>query len=315
MSTYRLRARDRVNLSSRLPVELLNTVINFVCGKRELYQLCQASKLLRSMADQRLYLLYFGHSELGKSDIRGLLQHPRFETIVNTITIDLNRRPRSCRRQSPTGRPCDCDKLDKALGDALTNLLSLRLMRLRCHLCDIESRDRHQWLLTLKTRSLRELAFSCICSRTDEGIKKALEHLQVSCMESVVNLSYWNPFPVSSLTKEAMGSYCLDMGTLPNLRHIRHQGRPIHNILLGHRHVTRLSASLGSSSMIDYKSLWKKPGRLTHVTIQFNDNTLGEFFEAILADPTPFRNLQHIGSIPLVSLTCLVSYITSSYFL
>jgi hypothetical protein len=310
MSTFPLRTKTLLNRSSRLPIELLNAVVSFVHGKGELYQLCRASKLLRSMAEQRLYLLHFRHSELAKANIRELLQHPRFETLINSVSIVLRRSPRLCGVRWPPGVPCSCDETDQKLGAALNNLLGLRFLWLECWICEVESQGRHRWLLTLKTRSLQELKFRCCCSPTDANVERAIELFETPCMASVINLSYRvaYPFPSSGRT-EIPSSYSLDMALLPKLRHLQHAGQNIHNLLLHHHHnITRLSASLATLSMIDYKELWKFHTKLTHMSLRFNEDGYEEFFNSVIDDPTPFRNLQHIGTIPLVSLTCLVGH-------
>ncbi|PVG01448.1 hypothetical protein CPB86DRAFT_781666 [Serendipita vermifera] len=303
MSSHQLPRRVAINGSFRLPIELIHAIIDFIYGKQELYQLCRTSKLLRSMADGRLYQLYFARSHLAACDIRDFLQHPRFEALINTIHIILRRR-QTCVRTTSFGPPCICDILDKDLGKALHGLLNLKTLRLKCYLCKIGPRERHKWLQTLKTRVLQELWFSCQCSPPITKIEKALEYFKAPCMASVINFYYWRISPKFT-NHEDPRSLPLDRAILPNMRHFQHGGHTYHEFLLLHHPFTRISATLASITMFNHRDLWNMRGKLTHMSIKFYQVGSDNFFDAIVEDPTPFRNLQHIGTISLAASTCI----------
>ncbi|PVG01449.1 hypothetical protein CPB86DRAFT_781668 [Serendipita vermifera] len=301
MSAYWLRRRAIINGSSRLPTELLDAIVSFVYGKEELYQLSRSSKLLRSIANPRLYQLYFSRSDLSRTHILNLLQHPYFEVIVNTITISLATRG-SCRRTSPSGPPCACDKLDRKLGRALRDLLRLKTLRLNCWLCPVESQERHRWLLTLKTRTLQEFKFHCHCLPWETATEKAIEYFKAPCMASVTRLSYQGREPW--LFRQIISKPCsLEKTILPKLQHLHYGDQAIHQLLLRHHPFTRLNGYLPKFTMTSQEDLWNTQGLLTHIGLYLYQSDYDRFLRAVIRDCAPFRNLQHIGTILLGSQT------------
>jgi hypothetical protein len=316
----RLRRRGQFIGLAKLPTELLNAVIDYVYGKGELYQLCRTTKAVRSMAEPRLYQLHFRRSDMAQADILVLLQHTRFELILNTITLELDgkdcsrnkvqRRVGQRLRSSHRGDRCSCDELDEALGNALIDLPSLRVLRLRCTLCSNVPSTRHGYLLALKTRSLKELKLICYCKNEDSASEeKLVESLAVPCMASL-NTLYLFTHRTKSVKGENLEGFLKNKEIIPDLQHLHHFGYHnefgIHDVLLRHYPITRLSSE-AIINQITYESLLSTQGRLTHMSIDFLEERCVEFFHALIKNPTPFRSLQHIGTLLLSSQTCQVS--------
>ncbi|PVG01445.1 hypothetical protein CPB86DRAFT_795117 [Serendipita vermifera] len=241
MWNSRVRRQRKTIEPVKLPVELIDAVVNLVYGKRELYYLCLTSRMLRSIAEPMLYQFHFGRSNQAEADIRILLSHPRFETIVNTIFIELDRweycrkvKWDNSRTEHGASRielsppPCSCDELDSAVGRALNDLLNLRVLRLECTLCHDVPHDRHGYLLTLKTRSLKEIRVNCVCTPEDEtDANKLVEILTAPCMESVTTFDMFTQ-RTNTLKGETLEPFFKDAAILPNLRHLNHRyPRPI----------------------------------------------------------------------------------------
>jgi hypothetical protein len=298
-------------MSSRLPTELLYAILYFVYGKAQLYRLCLTSKLLRSVAEPRLYQLYFKGDVLRFKRFQDLLLHPRFGTIINSLHIIMGPQYGRCKGTSPPEGSCLCDKIDETIGNALSDLLSLEILRLGCFLCGVDSPRRHRWLLTLKTRSLRAFTFNCGCCSIE-----AVELLTAPFMESVTTLDSFHRADRSRRVEEQLGSLSLNRSILPNLRYLHHCGDEIYNLILRHLPITRLatpSESSNGSSRLNRQDLWNTRGRLTHMCLTFLDyEEFKEFFKAMVDDPLPFRNLQHLGTFVLISETGSVSLNTMS---
>jgi hypothetical protein len=294
-----------------------------VDGKKELYELCQTSKLIRSIAEPLLYRLHFCNSELAqRNDIRVLVQHPTFETIVNTIYIDLprwkycsswDRKPRYFKL--PFRNYCSCDELDETLGRSLASLTGLKILRVSCSLCPVQGQyERHVYLRTLKTRSLHTIMFTCSChgaTPDKESNKKMMETFTAPCLASVTSLM-WSREQTSWTTNEESEPR-MNTNMLPNLQHLHHGGEELHNLLLRHCPITRLSATLlsATSTRLNYNSLKTSRDRLTHISINLFFNASRRFFKAVVHDAESFRNLRHIGTFVLKTATCLVSCIIS----
>ncbi|PVG01397.1 hypothetical protein CPB86DRAFT_871145 [Serendipita vermifera] len=294
----------------KLPTELLIEIINFVEGKKELYRLCRTSRLLRTVAEPLLYARHFGHSELAKKmDIRVLFRHPHFETIINTISLKLIRW-NYCQHLMLKGGykphrpllPCSCREFDEAVGRALNCLLNLRVLRLYCSLCQTDSQERHGYISTLNTRVLQEVKFSCYCSIMDE--KRVAKCLSAPCMTSVTTLG-WHSLRGTSAKGGYLESLLVKDGILPNLSHLRHWGDDISNLLLRYRPITQLSSTVTSDGIPRLEDLKRNDGLMTHMSIYAHFGASEPLFNIIAQDPSPFRNLQHIGTLILHSETCL----------
>jgi hypothetical protein len=294
---------------------LLILVINLTDGKKELYQLCRTSKLLRSIAEPLLYQLHFCNSELArKQEIRIIIQHPRFEVIVNTISINLyGWESCSLREKLPrylkflrSRDPCSCNALDKTVGRSLASLISLRTLRICCYLCPVErSYERHAYLGALKTRSLDTIRFICNCATKYKQDKEyIIGILTAPCMTSVTSLTWISG---RTLSRADSSKSLINQDMLPNLRHLHHTGEDLHNLLLQNCSTTRLSATLSLDSGLNYDSLKMNRHRLTHLSVGFSWNSRVDLFRTVAHDTQSFRNLQHLGTFVLRRGTCLVS--------
>lgn len=283
-----------------------------VNGKKELYQLCRSSKLLRSFAEPRLYQAHFSRSKLAKVDIRTLIQHPRFEVLVNSLTIELIYwdlcekwvPKRGLFGSAPPLRPCSCDELDGRLGRSLNGLINLKVLRLSCRLCSTTSNRRHGYLLTLQTRSLQQVRFRCGCSPMDKmGMEKVVENIAAPCMASVTALGWHNP-ATARFEEEFWGPLQENLQLLKNLSHFDFEGGALDTLFLRHCPITRLSSSELSIAAINYEDLKRLQGQLTHLSLHYHGGGSVDLFRAMAQDPSPFQNLQHIGTFPLQSSTC-----------
>jgi hypothetical protein len=276
----------------------------------ELYHLCRTSRLLWSIAEPRLFERHFRHSEQAQMmDIRSILCHPRFDLLINTLSLRLTRelgQANSCgmiRLRDSREIPCSCDKLDEELGTVLNSLLNLKALRLHCTCCKGSLHERHRYLATLQTTVLQKVTFSCTCSIMDE--KRVVKYLGASCMSSVATLRWYSRGEVSlsGYLQEGLSS----SNILPKLRNIYHDGSKLNHLLLRHRPIQKVSSiCLDSSGGPLYEDLMNKRGVLTHIHVQAQ-LVAKPLLDAIAADPLPFRNLRHLGTFRLTSSTCLVS--------
>jgi hypothetical protein len=292
-------------------------VVNLIYKRRELFQLCRTCRLFRTIAEPKLYKSYFAQSKwFEKADIRQVIGHPRLETILNTVTLQLHswkycdqgrkwRRPSFLARREDT---CSCDTLDKILGRSIQNLVNLRVLRLDCQLCWVISHERHGWICSLETRVLQEINFACWCSRMHE--RSIIEAFSAPHMSSVTTLG-WHPRR-SVAPKEGLLEPLLEKDdTLPRLRCLDHQSSEIDNLLLRYKPINRLSCMFDPAGELDYETLKDNHGRITHLNVRFvRLSSYGlSFFDTMAKDLGFFRNLQHIGSFPLTSRSSVVSYI------
>jgi hypothetical protein len=294
--------------SAKLPAEILINVVDFTTEKQALYQLCRTSKLFRAIAEPILYERHFRRNDLTENiNIRILLQHSRFELIVNTISIKLERW-KYCQRlqgfQTTRSGQCSCDLLDEDLGKGLRDLLNLKVLRLECSLCEVSSHKRHNYLSTLKTRVLQEINFDCFCSQ----MKKEMltKTLGAPCMASVATLK-WYATGVALAKKEFLEPFLANPDILPNLRHLHHRGAELYQLLLSHRPITRLSGDIILSSTLAFGDLMLIDDSLSHLSLQIGKGHFGQFLATVVRNPLPFRNLQHIGVFYLESALCSVS--------
>ncbi|PVG01392.1 hypothetical protein CPB86DRAFT_781616 [Serendipita vermifera] len=283
---------------SRLPTELLITIVGLINGAKDLARLCRVSKLLRTIAEPRLYRRHFGRSRLAQSDIRVLLQHPRFEAIVNVLEIQFF--PwRYCRKWYPKracfmrNTPCHCDELDKSLGMALKDLLNLRVFRFSCSLCPPKAYERHRFFTTLQTRVLGKLHFSCDCSSWDET--RVVESFRAPCMTSVVILGWDTRTPTSGGLLEFE---LAENKILPNLRSIHYQwGNPT-LLFLQYAPITRLHARVFDKRILEYQG-----DQQTQIRAKNGPKPHGPSLRATPEAISLFQNLRHIGRFVLTSST------------
>ncbi|PVG01398.1 hypothetical protein CPB86DRAFT_823667 [Serendipita vermifera] len=281
----------------RLPDEILITIIHFVHRKRELFELCLSSRLLRDIATPILYRHHFGNSYMAEEhDLHKILQHPQFEHMVNTFSIRLS--SRNCKSKGwtdPWSRSqCSCAELDEELGAILTDLPNIKVLDIMCTLCPAYGYNRHQYLARLKTRLLREVEFECHCSTEKE--EAVMEILGALCMTSLTALGlYWSGG--SSGGSQRFESFIKDNRILPNLQELHHSGCTTTDLLLRHRPIMRLAVRLSSQVEDILRSgyLWKGNTLPTHLNLfKVKVETLVEVMDQ---DPNPLRNLRHLGTL------------------
>ncbi|PVG01380.1 hypothetical protein CPB86DRAFT_101505 [Serendipita vermifera] len=282
----------------RLPNEIFIAIVHFVHGKKELYALCLCNRLFRDLATPFLYLDHFGDSHLAKHhDLRVLLQHPRFEYIVNTLYTCLS--PVNCKKErsidtlSRSRSSCSCTALDEELGTVLINLRNLKVLNIQCTLCSVPNCDRHQYFVHLKTRVLQLMRLECSCC--EAGAKEVTRILGAPCMDSVTSLNLRFSGNRSD-DGNRFESFFMDTRVLPNLREIHHHGNRFHHLLLQYRPINRLRASLfcDNNALLTGGGLWKGNKTLTHLHLPWFK--LEHLVEIIEQDTNPLRNLQHIGA-------------------
>jgi hypothetical protein len=292
-------------------------VVNLIYDRRELCQLCRTCRLFRTIAEPKLYSDYFAQSKwFEKANIRQVIGHSRLETILNTITLQLpswkycdqhkrkRKRPSFLELREDT---CSCDTVDELVGRSVRSLLNLKVLRLECQLCWVDSHERHGWICTLKTRVLKEMNFTCYCSQFDENTTK--NAFSAPYMSSVTTLG-WHPRRSMALKEDILESLLKRDDILPHLRYLDHQSSELDNLLLRYKPIIRLSGLFDLAGRLDYESLKNKSKRITHLNVSFfRSSSHGlAFFDTIAKDIGFFRNLQYIGSFPLTSRSFSVSY-------
>jgi hypothetical protein len=302
----------------RLPTELLIIILNYVYGRVELSRLCRTCRLFRTIVEPRLYHLHFRSSKWYRgADIHRFIQHARLELILNTVTLELygwkycdgqrnSREPAFLKNSRQHQVTCTCNRFDKMVGKALRHLVNLRTLRLDCDLCEVDSYQRHGWISTLETRSLHEINVVCWCSKTDEST--TVEIFSSPPMNSVAMLG-WHPHMSMFQQGGLLELRLMEQSILPNLRYLDHRGSDMDTVLLRHRPITRLSCALDPGRALNYEEMREKQG-LTHLNIHCIN--LGVFkslyLDSIAENPSPFLNLQHLGSFPLSSRSSAVSH-------
>ncbi|PVG01401.1 hypothetical protein CPB86DRAFT_781622 [Serendipita vermifera] len=228
---------NQVTGQSRLPNEILITIVQFVHGQKELYNLCLSNRLARKIVTPILYLHHFGYCQWAKKpNLYFLIKHPQFEHMVNTFSIRLN--SINCRSQgevdpsSPS--QCSCLTLNEKLGAVLIYLRNLKVLRIVCSLTHEPDFGRHRYLEHLETRVLQRVQFTCHCGQLE------LKRLLVApCMSSVTSWSL-------CLTEGHLDhdnnfkSFLMETRVLPNLQELHYYGSDLDFFLLQHRQISRL---------------------------------------------------------------------------
>ncbi|PVG01438.1 hypothetical protein CPB86DRAFT_781658 [Serendipita vermifera] len=293
----------------QLPAELWIIIIDFIDGKVDLYHLCRTSKLLRLIAERKLYELYFQYDCRWppKMNIRSVLVHPQYEVLINTLYLQLDRwsfqsngQVEPCRSPIDLDQgdsPCPCDRLDETLVTVLSGLLNLKLLRLLCTCCEARLYERHRYLATLQTRVLQEVRFDCTCSGVDE--KKLMGYFGAPCMASVTSLGWCTPRGVN-MNQDPIASLLCNSSILPNLRDLYHRGGKLNDLLLQYQAVSTDPRPLKAPNL---SQLVQKRDKWVHISVQSIDKA-SPWLDRIVAEPFPFQNLQHLGAFQLTSPTC-----------
>ncbi|CAG8669558.1 12912_t:CDS:2 [Acaulospora colombiana] len=279
---------------SRLPNEVLITIIQFVHAKRELYALCLTNRFAREIATPILYLHYFANSQLARSfnDLDVVLQHPQFGHIVNTLRISLPSNSCPCIREYGLA-PCSCTIRDEELGGVLINLPNLKSLDIDCDLCPPQGSHRHQYLLHLKTRVLQAVRFKCNCSRI--GDVEMSKMLGSPSMDSVTSLD-WNITKAHREDCDYLTSSLKHTSILSKLEELHHNGSRYDDSLWRYRQIRRLDGSYlcNWKALLNGGILHRGDISLTHLSLcSFFIKELAQLIEQ---DPNPLRNLRHIGT-------------------
>ncbi|PVG01403.1 hypothetical protein CPB86DRAFT_102309 [Serendipita vermifera] len=265
-------------------------------SSQKLYNLSLSNRLTQEISTPILYLHHFGASEWAKEpDLYILIEHPRFEYMVNTFTIRLS--SIKCNSQggvdSSSSSPCSCLALDNTLGTALISLRSLKVLDILCDLHGVHRSDQHQYLIHLKTRVLQEVRLTChYCIITE---KEMIKILGSPCMESVISLD-WDLSNIDSDDGNDFESFLKDTNTLSNLQELYHNGSTFDDLLLWYRPIRRLRASSHNTlgALLKGGDLQRENMPLTH--LNFPRILMTSLIDVIKQDPNPLRNLRHIGT-------------------
>jgi hypothetical protein len=190
-----------------LPTEILLQIISYLMSDlRDVAVLNRTSKYFTAVTDALLYSsLRIGLdapsckpmsvplNERRQALLYQGLQSPRFAELVTEFRIDFSwcgmRRPPILRRLRRVR--CTCNRLDYLLGQALTSLTNLRILRFSCYCCADPTDSRHLYLQHLTTTKLRGLTFECQCMPAMSD--KLFNICSASCMRSLLELKWPNP--------------------------------------------------------------------------------------------------------------------------
>jgi hypothetical protein len=134
--------------------------------------------------------------------------------------------------------------------------------------------------------------------------KKLVEYLGAPCMTSVTILDW------STRDQVSKGGYLetslTELSILPNLRAISYVKGDFSDLLLRYRPIQKVRASeYETSNAPEYADLMKRGGELTHISLECYLDAQA-VIDAIVADPLPFRNLQHLGTFYLLANSRMV---------
>ncbi|PVF91162.1 hypothetical protein CPB86DRAFT_820707 [Serendipita vermifera] len=115
------------------------------------------------------------------------------------------------------------------------------------------------------------------------------------CMQSVTSLD-WRSSGNPSSNGNRFESFLKDTNALPNLRELHHNGSKFDNLLLRRRPIRRLRGSVDCDcdALLTRRDLRRGNIVLTHLSLQ--DFYTENLFDLIEQDPSPLRNLRHIGT-------------------
>ncbi|CAG8615667.1 1659_t:CDS:2, partial [Acaulospora colombiana] len=298
---------------TRLPNEILITIIEFIHAKKELYTLCLSSRLVREVATPILYLHHFAGNALANAHSLNLsmfLQHPQFEHI------------------------------DEELGAVLTNLPNLKVLDINCNLCPVQGFTRHQYFVHLKTQGIemtQMLGSRCMDSVTSLDVLHERSYLDDStrfeaflrdprvlpkleefhhngskfddlllreiemskilgspCMDSVISLA-WHIVGFREDACAHFESSLKNTTILPKLEELDHQDRRYDDLLLRYRRIRRLKGTSLHFPMLNGRDLQREYSALTHLSISYLD--VKHFSANVLEQyPNALPNLRHIGT-------------------
>ena len=273
----------------QLPYELLLQIFSYVKHKIQLKNLCQCSKLFRSVAEVYLYCSFelkidprsdsTTHRQLRLLET---LQNPRYSTILKEMRVELGK--------CVVGRPpkdCQCWKIDKLLGFALESAQALQVLSIQCRLCKGSPTPRHRYLIDLPARSMREFCYDCYCTvgRGDDPTT----FLLAPCMASITALD-WANWMTPTVEKKFL-TLIQDDTFLANINTLKYYEDNICDELLAKRAIQRIS----SDDLNPVTALRRNPKKhlITHLSIDSYD--LLELLDGL--EINEFRSLQHVGTL------------------
>jgi hypothetical protein len=208
----------------------------------------------------------------------------RYADLVLEMRVELH----ECTK-SPPSQECFGESMDRQLGDALRSMNALQVLGIKCYLCVKPINGRHQYLLDLPTRRLRELSINWACT-TGPGFDRR-KFLTAQYMRSVTALN-WGGGYIPSIQAEMLRQQMRDLDFLPNIDTIQYYGPGVWEELLATRKIRRLSSLAFDAS----GALNRNPNKelITHLIL--NGCDISRFFGDITVTDQ-FCNLQHVGTL------------------
>lgn len=295
---------DTPTRTPQLPTELWIQILRHIDQNLGLLTLCHTSRLLRRLALPLAFraidlqsVEHHSRSEMDKNfkfKVLKPLQAPWLAANVTDFRVALSAW-HMCHKY---GRPriygssdCSCDAIDRQLGDSLVPMINLQTLDIQCLLCTVFTDQRHRYIMELKTRNLRIFSFRCYCLRQSHALR---ERVLSSSVLATVQVLRWQVTAYDQLT-DSLGEILDDMRTLPSLSALYYHGTAMDNKLLATRPIKRL-AVYGAESALE-QALSKTPAAFTHVIV----DDLSRRTQMLLSKSSMFTELQHIGTIPMVT--------------
>jgi hypothetical protein len=209
------------------------------------------------------------------------LQIPRLAQMVTDFRICFA----PCNRSRSGHFTCKCNKFDTMLGQVLVSLENLRVLQFRCMCCPVRDRPRrHRYLEELQNIQLQRLLLRCSCSKWPS--EDAVRLLTQSCMHSVTSASFTTDnllLPPAALENS---------NYLPRLERLECDQMETLETLSNKKAITHLVCK---AIPLDIRHFIRQnQGVLLHLSVENILHTLPSFIEA---DPSPYQNLRHFGTL------------------
>lgn len=300
--------------------------------KNDLLNICRSSRLLRHIAEQRIYKrlnlgLPLTHLIDDKWSLQRIKHLPLYTTLqlphISSTVVDLRIELPHCSGPPEIadlplfllpwrGKSCPCNGLDHHLGRALQTLTNLAVLHVACFLCSDPSDTRHLHLGQLKTNSLRELLFSCRCSPSNSA--KTFKVLGAPPIKNIESLDWNLPWTVDintaqipQISQTPIKALLEDPEFLPNLKTLKYDRNSCLDQTIAIRPITSLSCRSWNRFLHD--AIRQNGGTLLHLRMSEKWYRIQLFIQE---DPTPYRNLRHIGNLWFMMGTVSISI--SQYF-
>lgn len=297
----------QVNKTS-LPIELLMHIVSYIKDRKDLMSVELTSRIFRSVALPLIYQTIV-ISENGRQSLdyqrqtllyRSLQSSPALDT-VTTVDLYLAKWKTCSKAMAPTSnsiKRCNCNRLDRLLGEALSCLPNLESLSLKCNLCWSKASDqRHRHLAHLKTTKLRELWLRCRCSEWNHTYELTADILSSPGMSSLISLWLeWSIAGAMTLPVSLYKDLFANPGNLPSISWLYHDGSMLSDMVITERPITRLAYyPIHSEHSLNLQPLLGQCGNnLTHL---FIDNVLSWLPAHIKANPGVYTRLRYVGSL------------------